>query len=115
METVLALLVAALWLFGAASRDNPAMSHALQSFGAASAARSAARRAKAEAEAERRRAERASLKAERQAQKLAQERLRQVERQMVRGRAGFGRQEQARAALRSRGGRPNPLDGRKYK
>jgi hypothetical protein len=35
-----------------------------------------------------------------------------VERQRVRGHAGNATQEEARAALRGRGGRPNPLDDR---
>jgi RPA family protein len=54
----------------------------------------------------RERAEQQAAAAEQQRQKWFE----QVERQMARGTAGNASREHARAALRGRGGRPNPLD-----
>jgi len=72
----------------------------------------AARRERRRAAKEQRRAELAMRIAERRAELLARERLRRVQLQMARGSAGDASPQQAREALRSRGGRANDLDER---
>ena len=62
------------------------------------------------AEAEEQETEEAGREAERQARELAREKLKRVEGQMARGTAGDASEEQARDALRGRGGRTNKLD-----
>lgn len=75
-------------------------------------ARRAARRERRRAVKEQRRAELAMRIAERRAELLARERLRRVQLQMARGSAGNASPQQAREALRGRGGRANDLDER---
>lgn len=70
------------------------------------------RRERRRAAKEQRRAELAMRIAERRAELLARERLRRVRLQMARGSAGNASPQQAREALRGRGGRANDLDER---
>jgi hypothetical protein len=66
--------------------------------------------------AEAREAERLASRQSRNNDRIQREQRRQwlemVERQNIRGHAGNATPEEARAALRGRGGRPNPLDDR---
>jgi hypothetical protein len=52
---------------------------------------------------------------ERASRRQRQEWFDVVERQKTRGDAGNATQEEAREALRGRGGRPNPLDERRFR
>ena len=61
------------------------------------------------------RAQRAALEAERKAAAQLKEWREIVEQQKSRGRAGFAGEAEAAAALRGRGGRSSPLDGRKFR
>jgi hypothetical protein len=71
-----------------------------------------ASRIKAEARDAARRARRQTESNERIQREQRRQWFEQVQRQNVRGHAGNATQEEARAALRGRGGRPNPLDDR---
>jgi hypothetical protein len=68
-----------------------------------------ARARKAQAQAQRL-AEQQARENERKAKDQRRKWLEHVRKQMARGEAGDASQEDARAALRGRGGRPNPLD-----
>ncbi|MBV9152697.1 MAG: hypothetical protein JO204_13065 [Alphaproteobacteria bacterium] len=74
------------------------------------------RAAKAKQRREAREAERLARKQMEINERMQQEQRRQwqemVQRQNVRGHAGDATPEEARQALRGRGGRPNPLDDR---
>lgn len=109
---ILGLIVLAVWVLGMMSRSDPQFSQNWKAASDAAAARRAARWEKWKADAARRRAIRQSRRAELRARELANEKLQQVERQMARGAAGDASQEEAREALRGRGGRANPLDER---
>lgn len=74
-----------------------------------------ANRIKAEARAAETRARRQMQKAERAAEARLKEWREIVEQQKSRGRAGFADEAEAEAALRGRGGRASPLDGRKFR
>jgi uncharacterized protein HemX len=63
---------------------------------------------------ERRRAQHQARVAEREAEKQHQKWRELVERQNVRGKAGNATYDEAAEALHSAGGRPNPLDQRKF-
>jgi hypothetical protein len=109
---VLYFILAVVMLLGALCRSSPEFARYWGSVGQAGGGRAAARRERRRAAAEQRRAERLSRAAERRAERIAEERLKRVEGQMSRGSAGFANQNEAREALRGRGGRSNELDER---
>jgi hypothetical protein len=76
---------------------------------------SKAKKAEAEARQAEDRARRQMQKAEREAEARLKEWREIVEQQKSRGRAGFAGEAEAVAALRGRGGRASPLDGRKFR
>jgi hypothetical protein len=59
-------------------------------------------------------AEQKAAENERASREQRREWLRMVEQQMSRGRAGFATEEETRAALSGKGGRPSKLDDRKF-
>jgi hypothetical protein len=76
---------------------------------------SEAKKIEAQAREAEARARREMQKAEREAEARLKEWREIVEQQKARGRAGFAGEAEAAAALRGRGGRSSPLDGRKFR